>query len=102
MEKVEEIIEKTSDLYSSVTKDVKEQDKQRELYSLVRSEADHVKLPKFGGSLGEDFAAFKSKLLLALEKNWVPVSHKVEKLLTCISVQASALVSGKKRTLIQP
>ena len=83
-EKVEEIIQKTSDLYSSVTKDVKEQDKQRELYSLVGSEADNVKLPKFGGNLGEDFAAFKSK------KNWVPVSDKVEKLHTYSSGQALA------------
>ena len=96
-ENVEEIIEKMWDLYSSVTKNVKEQDKQRELYSLVWSEVEHVKLHKFGGSLGEDFANFKSKLLLALEKNRFPVSDKVEKLRTCLSGQALAFVLEKTK-----
>ena len=34
-EKVEEIMEEMADLYSSSTKNVREQDKERELYSLV-------------------------------------------------------------------
>ena len=101
-EKVEEIMEEMSDLYSSTTKNVKEQDKKRELYSLIGPEAEHVKLPEFGGNPGEDFSAFKRKLLLALEKNRVPVSDKVEKLRTCLSGQALALVPEKLRNLTQP
>ena len=34
-EKVEEIMEEMAELYSSTTKNVREQDKERELYSLV-------------------------------------------------------------------
>ena len=37
-EKVEEIMEEMADLYSSTTKNVRDQDKERELYSLVGSE----------------------------------------------------------------
>ena len=54
-------------------------------------------MPKFGGCLGEDFAAFKIKLLVALEKNRVPVSDKFEKLRTCLSGQALALVPEKAK-----
>ena len=96
-EKVEEIMEEMADLYSSTTKNVKEQDKERELYSLVGSRAEHVKLPKFGENPGEDFTIFKRKLLLALEKNRVPVSDKVEKLRACLSGQALALVPEKTK-----
>ena len=39
----------------------------------------------------------KPKLLLALEKNRVPVSDKVEKLRTCLSGQALALVPEKTK-----
>ena len=57
----------------------------------------HVRLPKFGGSLGEDFATFKSKCLLPMEKNRVPVSDKIEKLRNCLSGQALTLVSEKRK-----
>jgi len=63
----------------------KEQDKQRELFSLVRSAAEHVRLPNYGGSLEEEFAIFKSKLLITLEKNRILASDKVEKLRICLS-----------------
>ena len=62
---------------------------------MARSNNEQVKLPKFGGSSGEDFATFKSKLLLAFEKNMVPAADKVEKLRTCLSGPALALVPEK-------
>ena len=84
-------------LYTDVTKAVREEDQKRELYSLAGSAAESVKLPKFSGSVGEDFATFKSKLLLALEKNRVAAADKVEKLRSCLSGQALSLVPEKTK-----
>ena len=75
-----------------MTEAVQEEDKIRELYSLAGPSTEQVKLPKFSGAAGEDFSIFKSKLLLALEKNRVAASDKVEKLRSCLSGQALALV----------
>ena len=74
-----------------------DQDKKRELYSLVGTPSETVRLPKFAGSLGEDFATFKSKLLVALEKNRVANSDKIEKLRSCLSGQALALIPEKTK-----
>ena len=94
-DKVEEIIEDTTKKYKDVTTAIENEDKMRELYSLAGSNKEQVKLPKFGGSAGEDFSTFKSKLLLAFEKNMVPASDKVEKLRTCLFGDAIALVPEK-------
>ena len=94
-DKVEEVIEETTKKYREVTTAIENEDKKRELYSLAGSNKEAVRLPKFGGSAGEDFTVFKSKLILALEKNMVPTSDKVEKLRTCLSGAALALVPEK-------
>ena len=91
-EKVEEIMQNITNKYTEVTTAVQKEDKTRELYSLAGASTEQVKLPKFGGAAGEDFSIFKSKLLLALEKNRVAASDKVEKLRSCLSGQALALV----------
>ena len=83
------------ELYSTVTKAIKEEDRKRLLYSLVGASSESVKLPKFSGSLGEDFSTFKSKLLLGLEKNRVAATDEIEKLRSCLSGQALALVPEK-------
>ena len=66
-DKVEETIEDTSRRYREVIEAIKEEDKKRELYSLAGANSDQVKLPKFGGGMGEDFVSFKTKLFLSLE-----------------------------------
>ena len=94
-ERVEEVIEEVTDKYNKVVKEVREQDKSRELYSLAGSNSEQVKLPKFSGSPGEDFFTFKKKLKLAFEKNRVPVEDKVEKLRSCLAGEALSLVPEK-------
>ena len=94
-EKVEDIIQETSDKYKKITAEIISEDKKRELYSLAGSNKEQVKLPKFGGNMSEDFSTFKAKLLLALEKNMVPVSDKIEKLRSCLSGAALSLVPEK-------
>ena len=79
-------------MIEEVTAAIREEDKIRELYSLAGASSEQVKLPRLSGAAGEDFSIFKSKLLLALEKNRVPASDKVEKLRSCLSGQALALV----------
>ena len=96
-DKVEDLMEDTTKRFSQLVKDVREQDKSRELYSLAGANSEQVKLPKFSGSSGEDFLTFKKKLLVAFEKNRVPVSDKVEKLRTCLSGEALALVPEKTK-----
>ena len=54
-------------------------------------------MPKFSGAIGENFLEFKNKLILAFEKNRIPVSDKVEKLRTCLSGEALSLVPEKTK-----
>ena len=69
-EKVECAVAATTERYKEVTAAVNDQDTMRELYSLAGSNKEQVRLPKFGGSSSEDFATFKSKLLVAFFKSW--------------------------------
>ena len=96
-DKVEDLMEEVTKKYNKVVKDVREQDKSRELYSLAGANSEQVKLPKFSGTSGEDFFTFKKKLLTAFEKNRVPVADKVEKLRSCLSGEALALVPEKTK-----
>ena len=96
-DKVEELMEDTTVRYKQLVEDVKGQDKSRELYSLAGANSEQVKLPRFSGNPGEDFLTFKKKLLLAFEKNRVPVSDKIEKLRACLSGEALALVPEKSK-----
>ena len=97
-EKMEECLEETTRKYNEVTRDIRDEDRKRELYSLAGANSEQVKLPYLKGSVGEDFVTFKEKLLLALEKNRVPVSDKVEKLRGCLAGQALALVPEKTKS----
>ena len=94
---VQQTMDEINELYTNVVKQIRDEDTKRELYSLAGSSAENVKLPKFSGNPGEDFPTFKSKLLLALEKNRVPLSDKVEKLRGCLSGQALSLVPEKTK-----
>ena len=67
-DKVEEVVEDTTEKYTKVVKAIRDQDKKRELYSLAGPNSEQVKLPRFSGSTGEDFLTFKKKLFLAFEK----------------------------------
>ena len=94
---VESTMTKLITLYNKVTKDVQDEDSTRELYSLAGVATEQVKLPKFNGNPGEDFSTFKNKLTVAFEKNRVPVADKIEKLRSCLSGQALALVPEKTK-----
>ena len=72
-DRVEEVIQETTTKYKKVVEQVRQQDRQRELYSLAGSNSEQVKLPKFSGSQGEDFFTFKRKLCSAFKKNRVPL-----------------------------
>ena len=48
-DKVEELMEETSDKYKKFVEDVKKQDKDRELYSLAGANSEQVALPKGHG-----------------------------------------------------
>ena len=92
---VEEVMPEITKKYKDVVAAIQHEDKIRELYSLAGSNKEQVKLPKFAGAAGEDFATFKSKLLLAFEKNMTPAADKVEGLRSCLSGAALALVPEK-------
>ena len=96
-DKVEDLMEDTTNRYKKLVEQVREQDNKRELYSLAGSNSEQVSLPKFSGSFGEDFFTFKKKLISAFEKNRVPVADKVEKLRTCLSGEALTLVPEKTK-----
>ena len=95
--KVQEILQNITYKYNDVTAAIQEEDKVRELYSLAGASSEQVSLPSFSGAAGEDFSIFKSRLLLALEKNRVAAADKVEKLRSCLSDQALALVPEKTK-----
>ena len=96
-DRVEDLMEETSSRYKQLVEDVRKQDKLRELYSLAGANSEQVKLPTFSGNSGEDFFTFKKKLIIAFEKNRVPVADKVEKIRTCLSGEALALVPEKTK-----
>ena len=96
-EKVEEIMQDMINKYSDVTAAIQDEDKKRELYSLAGATTEQVKMPKFSGGAGEDFTTFKSKLIIALEKNRIAASDKIDKLRSCLSGQALALVPEKSK-----
>ena len=96
-DKVEEVVEDTTEKYTRVVKDIRDQDKKRELYSVAGPNSEQVKLPRFSGNSDEDYLTFKKKLLLAFEKNRVPVEDKVEKLRNVLTGEALALVPEKTK-----
>ena len=61
-------------------RDIKEQDEARGLYSLSKSKASDVKLPRFGGKPHENFAKFKTEMLKGFKSNKVRKEDQVKKL----------------------
>ena len=61
-------------------RDIKEQDEVRGLYSLSKSKASDVKLPKFGGKPHENYAEFKTEMLKGFKSNKVRKEDQVKKL----------------------
>ena len=59
---------------------IKEQDNERGLYSLSKSKAADVKLPRFGGKPHENFAKFKTEMLRGFKSNKVRREDQVKKL----------------------
>ena len=61
-------------------RDIKEQDEVRGLYSLSKSKAADVKLPRFGGKPHENFAKFKAEMMNGLKSSKVRKEDQVKKL----------------------
>ena len=61
-------------------RDIKEQDEVRGLYSLSKSKASDVKLPRFGGKPHENFAKFKTEMMKGFKSNKVRKEDQVKKL----------------------
>ena len=73
-------------------RDIKEQDEVRGLYSLSKSKASDVKLPKFGGKPYENFAKFKTEMMKGFKANKVRKEDQVKKLRECLFDQPKTLV----------
>ena len=67
---------------------VKDEDKKRNLQSLLPSKVDKVKYPCFSGDPGEDFMRFREKMLECFRKNRVPYSDMIDKLRECLKSAA--------------
>ena len=63
-----------------VIRDIIEQDEVRGLYSVSKSKAADVKLPRFGGKPHENFAKFKAEMLKGFKSNKVRKDDQVKKL----------------------
>ena len=61
-------------------RNIKEEDEARGLYSLSKSKASDVKLPRFGGKPHENFAKFKAEMLKGFKSNKVRKDDQVKKL----------------------
>ena len=63
-----------------VTLAVQEEDRRRNLQSLLPNKTEKVKYPCFSGEPGEDLIRFKEKMLECFRKNRVPQSDMIDKL----------------------
>ena len=61
-------------------RDIEEEDESRGLYSLSKSKASDVKLPRFGGKPHENFGKFKADMLKGFKSNKVRKEDQVKKL----------------------
>ena len=67
------------EMYSAI-REVKREDEVRGLYSLSKSKAADVKVPRFGGKPHENFAKFKKEMLTGFKSNKVRREDQVKKL----------------------
>ena len=63
-----------------VIRDIEEEDEVRGHYSLSKSKASDVKLPRFGGKPHENFAKFKTEMFKGFKSNKVRKEDQVKKL----------------------
>ena len=75
-----------------VIRDIEEEDEVRGLYSLSKSKASDVKLPKFGGKPHENFAKFKTEMLKGFKSNKVRKEDQVKKLRESLFDQPKTMV----------
>ena len=73
-------------------RDIEEQDEVRGLYSLSKSRASDVKLPRFSGKPHENFAKFKTDMLKGFKSNKVRKEDQVKKLRENLFDQPKTLV----------
>ena len=74
------IMENLKEEMNIAIRDIREQDEVRGLYSLSKSKASDVKLPRFGGKPHENFAKFKVEMLKGFKSNKVRKEDQVKKL----------------------
>ena len=82
-------------------RDIKEQDEVRGLYSLSKSKASDVKLPKFGGKPHENFAKFKTEVIKGFKSNKVRREDQVKRLRECLFDQPKTLVPFGMESIIE-
>ena len=73
-------------------KDIRKQDGKRGLYSLSKSKAADVKLPKFGGKIDQDFSKFKNEMMKGFKSNKVRREDQVKKLRENLFDQPKTLI----------
>merc|ERR1711888_346543 len=72
--------------------DVGKQDDRKGLYSLSKSKAADVKLPKFGGKVDQDFSKFKTEMIKGFKSNKVRGEDQVKKLRENLFDQPKSLI----------
>ena len=82
-------------------KNVEEQDKIRELYSLDEVHTDKLKLPTYSGKINEDYMKFKEDVIKAFVHNRVTRADKITKLRECLFGQAKNFVPESITTDIE-
>ena len=82
-------------------RDIKEQDEVRGLYSLSKSKASDVKLPKFGGKPHENFVKFKTEVMKGFKSNKVRREDQVKRLRECLFDQPKTLVPFGMESIIE-
>ena len=74
------MIENLKEEMKIAIRDIEEQDEVRGLYSLSKSKASDVKLPRFSGKPHENFAKFKTEMLKEFKSNKVRKEDQVKNL----------------------
>ena len=87
------LVDRLSDDVKHSIRNIKAEDKYRELYSLATAPTEKVKFPTFEGRDDEDFAKFKLEVERAFVKNRITKSDKLDKLRDVLKGHAKMLIS---------
>ena len=87
------LVDRLSDDVKHSIRNIKAEDKYRELYSLATAPTEKVKFPTFEGRDDEDFAKFKLEVERAFVKNRITRSDKLDKLRDVLKGHAKMLIS---------